>query len=44
MGRKLVIIGVSGEVKDYRKIPWSDYQITASLGHIRDLPSKQPGS
>ena len=43
MGRKLVIVESPAKSKTIGRYLGPDYQITASLGHIRDLPSSNLG-
>ncbi|MBO4450199.1 MAG: type I DNA topoisomerase [Clostridiales bacterium] len=43
MGKKLVIVESPAKSKTISRYLGSDYQITASLGHIRDLPSNNLG-
>ncbi len=43
MGKKLVIVESPAKSKTIGRYLGSDYQITASLGHIRDLPSGNLG-
>ena len=43
MGKKLVIVESPAKAKTINKILGSDYIVTSSLGHIRDLPVKSIG-
>ena len=43
MGKKLVIVESPAKSKTIGRYLGSDYVITASLGHIRDLPSGNLG-
>ncbi|MBP5774552.1 MAG: toprim domain-containing protein, partial [Clostridiales bacterium] len=43
MTKKLVIVESPAKSKTISRYLGSDYQITASLGHIRDLPSNNLG-
>ncbi len=41
-GKQLVIVESPAKAKTINKYLGSDYQVLASVGHVRDLPSKNP--
>lgn len=43
MSKKLVIVESPAKARTIKRILGSDYNITASMGHIRDLPAKSLG-
>ncbi len=43
MAKNLVIVESPAKGKTIEKFLGSDYQVEASFGHIRDLPSKNMG-
>ncbi len=40
MAKNLVIVESPAKAKTIEKFLWADYKVVASMGHIRDLPSK----
>ena len=43
MAKNLVIVESPAKVKTIRKFLGSNYQVVASMGHVRDLPKSRLG-